>query len=1333
VTTTQLSWQAPDGAAKFEVVIDDNADFNSPVVRQTTTNTTYVPQAQMPQGSMYWRVRAINAANESSDWLFSEFTQGRVGKPQLTSPPDETILAASATPVLTWATVSGATDYKVEVSREDSFTPATTKTFSTQSTSVVPASTLEQGIWHWRVTASRASGLTSDPSDPRTFEIARRSAPSLLTPPNSTSSPVEDVVLTWAPSIGAQAYEVDISRDENFPGAGAGVKNGPDWVTMPRATTLGTSYSPRVTLDNAATWFWRVRSIDHDGNISDWQVEPFVFRRAWGDGSDALHGSDDLADIPTLVEPAAPGEEVLSSPFGFTWTGVQHASDYEINVGIDPDWSPGTFSRCRVHGTTYTPYQFRLNVITASASTKPDDECVPTPGRVNYWRVRALDRPFAKTGVLPGVQGEFSASQAFKWQPVAMSNLSPTNGAVVDTPTVTWDAVSGAETYFVEIVSGTGAKATQETHSTSFTMKNRPRTIDNPYTWSVVALDAVGRPLSAVHDGLTFNLSEGTGQTEWENLTSAGATLRAPNLRWAPVTDADHYRVQVRRSGDGWLPNVSGSLIGEDIDFPAMTDISDRLFAHGNYDWKVQAYNKDGALISEGPIWTFTIAPLESVSGQEIALTAASLGTSNTCDLHLDANGQTGPRCSPMPATPTVSWTKVPGASLYQVWVNTDASFTTPMEPESAFAATANTMYTPNLSSQVSAYPDNNATSESAYYWAIVPCKSTNSCGPSIRGTLGQATNAFVKKSPPVEPLAPADQATVTASDITFSWTDYLATNRLAAAASGESSNQSAMMYRIQIATDENFQSILENAEVDQTTYTSPESMYPEGPLYWRVRAIDGDDNELTWSPVRRLIKKNPLPVLQQPVALASVSPTAPFVWSGMSALEGYEIEIYKNAQVSPTNLVCSAVGSKAARYPALACPKPLAPTTNASPDDDYLWRVRRIDADGLANPWTATSRFDVSPGVLELTGPPAGAIQAPNGAVLTWLSVLGAKEYRVELRNDTTGQNLTPVTTVATAYAPTSNLTSGAYTWTVTAFDAAGGAISSRSSSFNVDAALRALTQTSIAAPDGSGVGATLVSTPPTWSQPGAANTYQWLRGGSVISGATGATYTLTTADYGKSISLRVTGSKAGYANGVSVSNEIAVTAGGALQNTNMPTVSGSAVPGSSLSVSPGSWSPAANKFRYQWLRTGVPIPGATGSSYRVSADDAGKDVSVTVFASAAGFAEGAATAPAIAVARLKSKTAGALKASRVKVGKRAKLTVTVTVSGLTTPTGVVQVLDKGKKIAQFTMAPVHKGKKTLKLRKLRKGKHRLQVAYLGNGQTYGSKSKKIILYVVK
>jgi hypothetical protein len=255
----------------------------------------------------------------------------------------------------------------------------------------------------------------------------------------------------------------------------------------------------------------------------------------------------------------------------------------------------------------------------------------------------------------------------------------------------------------------------------------------------------------------------------------------------------------------------------------------------------------------------------------------------------------------------------------------------------------------------------------------------------------------------------------------------------------------------------------------------------------------------------------------------------------------------------------------------------------------------------------------------------------------------------------------------------------------------------------------------------------------PPVWSQDGVQNSYQWLRNGSRITGATSSTYTLTIADYAQTISLQVIGKKPGYTDGLSVSNAIVTAAGGALQATVQPTITGTAESGSTLRVSPGSWSQPSPTFKYQWLRNGAPIPGATGVSYRLTPEDAGRNVAVTVLASKIGFADGSANTAAVAVARLKSTTAGTLKASRIKVGSRARLSITITVAGLSTPTGVVQVLDSGKKIKQFTMAPVHKGKKTFKLRKLPKGKHKLKVIYLGNGQTFGSKSKRIILYVVK
>ncbi|MDF1488204.1 alkaline phosphatase [Tessaracoccus caeni] len=59
--------------------------------------------------------------------------------------------------------------------------------------------------------------------------------------------------------------------------------------------------------------------------------------------------------------------------------------------------------------------------------------------------------------------------------------------------------------------------------------------------------------------------------------------------------------------------------------------------------------------------------------------------------------------------------------------------------------------------------------------------------------------------------------------------------------------------------------------------------------------------------------------------------------------------------------------------------------------------------------------------------------------------------------------------------------------------------------------------------------VGKTLKAAVKSW-KPGAAYSFKWLRNGKTISGATGTTYKLTTADVGKKISVKVTGSKAGY-----------------------------------------------------------------------------------------------------------------------------------------------------------------------------------------------------------
>jgi immune inhibitor A len=67
--------------------------------------------------------------------------------------------------------------------------------------------------------------------------------------------------------------------------------------------------------------------------------------------------------------------------------------------------------------------------------------------------------------------------------------------------------------------------------------------------------------------------------------------------------------------------------------------------------------------------------------------------------------------------------------------------------------------------------------------------------------------------------------------------------------------------------------------------------------------------------------------------------------------------------------------------------------------------------------------------------------------------------------------------------------------------------------------------------------VGQTLSAVAPTFFQSGVAVTYQWLVAGQPVPGATGATYQVRPSDAGKPITVRATGTLAGYDAGTSVS----------------------------------------------------------------------------------------------------------------------------------------------------------------------------------------------------
>ncbi len=1354
-----LSWGAVPTADRYRVQGSEDASFANTLFNDETSGTSYTPTRPFRAGTLYWRVQASDQTGSSS-FATSQVTIAPPAVPQnvAVTAPGGTVLPPVAPPVISWAPVAGATSYQVEMDAEGDGVGGTLRD-NIRTTTYVWSD--PQGVgersgtedFFVRVRARFDFDLQSDWSAWVRYDVAQlppvtssACATGLVCAPDPAtgvrgSRTVQDVVFDWDPVKGAKQYEIWVALDRDFNNQ------------VEKRTVSSTRYSPQTTYDNN-NYFWKVRAYNAADQPTPWPTDPNVFQRRW-------------PMAPSLVYPPVATSPVVDDDLYFQWSPVKHATRYRLDVGGDVNFTPGSYNTCYTASTTYTP------------GYRGSDPCMPSQGSLVYWRVFAYDNPgpfgTPDTGE-PGIESNVSATGRFVYDSGAVVLTAPADGATVTVPTMAWEPSVDAERYRVTVTNAsTGEERVIETTALSWTPTDRlpsdsdqadPAKQPDTFVWKVSAKDADGKYSPApVYANRSFVLPEGpveAGAQPLEPLANSHDTItsRFPSLSWQawPSTEQNpiYYRLKVRQAGYVFGTNET-EVLSANITYPSVTDWNDFFLSPGSYDWWVEARSAStGLYLGEGSKSTFTITDQGEVTGQRLALDGKAVDAGNTCNRRLVLVDQVPDEetvCQGLPSTPVLDWDSIPGAGGYMVYLSEDPDFTNLlMDPRST--STQNSRWTPSFSDNIPAFDDNE--SGPAYYWFVRPCVRIRpflNCGPDPSGSEDVGTNAFRKVSPEVVLTQPAAGASF-ADEVTFTWQDYYDTNQATLSPYGGStpSHQSGKRYRIQVAqsatiTDQN---AIDDRFVDQATYTAFENTYPEGDLWWRVQAIDARDNRLSWSATRKIVKATPAPNLDPNVAAPVERPTVDslarptfgshvsagpvtFQWSAETFDGTWDIELYKNDDTTLSG--ANRVFAETVRQAAFAWTEPLNPSSEA-----YRWRVRRTDVRGKPGRWSDFGRFWVDPLPISLASPADGAVVDPTGAAFTWTpysagSSAQASRYVFDI-DPVGGVGFNPggVSTVATAWTPVQSMPSGSYTWTVTAYDARGNRIgSSPARRFEVDGAVRVVTPVQIQAPLGSAVGQTLTSTPPTWSRPDVQMTYQWLRDGNAIGNANGPTYTLTTEDYTRVVSLRVTGRKPSYTDGTSTSNAVSVTAGGALQNVGQPVVSGSAAVGSSLQVTAGAWSPGATRIRYQWLRQGAPIPDATGSGYTVQAVDAGKDLSVTVFASAQGFGEGATTTAAVSVARMKSTVTGALQADRVSRKKRAKLGITVSVPNLSGPTGGVQVLDKGKKIAQITLSPNKNGAATIKLPKLKKGKHKLQVVYLGNAQVFGSKSKKITLYITK
>jgi hypothetical protein len=155
-------------------------------------------------------------------------------------------------------------------------------------------------------------------------------------------------------------------------------------------------------------------------------------------------------------------------------------------------------------------------------------------------------------------------------------------------------------------------------------------------------------------------------------------------------------------------------------------------------------------------------------------------------------------------------------------------------------------------------------------------------------------------------------------------------------------------------------------------------------------------------------------------------------------------------------------------------------------------------------------------------------------------------------------------------------------------------------------------------------------------------ASAYQWYRCDatgahcSSVHGAVKATYTVVAKDTGHALGLTVqVGGAPAYASLVGPA-----AAASALASTVQPALSGKAVQGQTLSVTPGEWTSSASSVSYAWQRCNAngrictAIAGATSATYVPVAADVGHALAALVTATASGKTQAAYSVASDAIA---------------------------------------------------------------------------------------------------
>ena len=789
----------------------------------------------------------------STQVMATTATPSTLSAPTLLTPANAAI-GVSVPVTLTWSAVTGASWYEVEVSTGSAFAAAATQQFTAASATLTIPQLPANTTLYWRVadcttvayqitsiegyaiSQTVTHSIMSPWCSAWSFTTAKptpMAAPILLTPTNAATGVALPVTLTWSAVTGATGYEVEVSTSSTFAAN----------ATQQFAVTAATITLPK--LPSNTTIYWRVQAmtghISPSSSIVDVpqqtcaQCQIVVLQGSSGQVSpwSNIWSFTTLQPTPltapTLLTPANAAIGV-SVPVTLTWSAVTGATGYEVEVSTDSAFAANATRQLYATAATLTIQQLAANT-------------------TYYWQVQA------ETNSSSAQASPWSSAWSFTTlQLAAPTLLTPANAATgvdgVTMPlTLTWNAVTGATVYEVEISTSSSftANATRQFYITSPTLTIRLLAANTTYYWQVQSEDEQSSqcgnststqvsPWSSVWSFTTLQPMPLTAPTLLTPTNAATGVTVPVTLTWSAVTGAIGYAVEVSTSST-FAANDTQQLYatGATLTLP-------QLAANTTYYWQVQAEAGMPVIVGGGPMYirVASSAPINPtdpkiISVRQCGHVSCSGGSASTQNSPWSSAWsfttlKPTPLTAPTLLTPantatgvslptTLTWDTVTGATGYQVEVSTASAFAANATQQ--FSTTGATLFVPALS-------DN-----TTYYWRVQALERPSPISCCILAGPWSATWSFTTDAPAPTPSpvitslaapilsSPADGAMGLEQPITLTWKSVTA----------------ATGYTVQYADNASFADQV-SAKLTGTSLTLPTFPLADvTKMYWRVEA----------------------------------------------------------------------------------------------------------------------------------------------------------------------------------------------------------------------------------------------------------------------------------------------------------------------------------------------------------------------------------------------------------------------------------------------------------------------------------------------------------------